>query len=147
MLAGDAASAKAIVIVGFDRYYDFFPGMIAGNLEAQGISASGIKLDLPSLRDRKTLTSRILAQFFENPAFRRELVQALKARLHGVVKPGQEIRFGFPAVLGLKNTYQIWKDLQEQLGGPVFEIPGLPPSIPGMRLHQILCQAVQKSGG
>jgi glycerol-3-phosphate dehydrogenase len=147
MLAGDAASAKAIVIVGFDRYYDFFPGMIAGNLEAQGISASGIKLDLPSLRDRKTLTSRILAQFFENPAFRRELVQALKTNLQGVVKPGQAIRLGFPAVLGLKNMQQIWKDLQDQLECPVFEIPGLPPSIPGMRLHQILCQAVQESGG
>jgi glycerol-3-phosphate dehydrogenase subunit B len=146
MLAGDAADKRSTVIVGFDRYYDFFPSLIAGNLEAQGLTATGIKLDLPSLHERKTLTSRILAQYFENPDFRRELLQALKSRLPDIVKTGKQLRVGFPAVLGIKNTHQIWRELQEDLGCSIFEIPGLPPSIPGMRLHQILCQAVQKAG-
>jgi glycerol-3-phosphate dehydrogenase len=147
MLAGDVADPKPMIIVGFDRYYDFFPGLIAANLEVQGLTASGIKLDLPMLRDRKTVTSRILAQYFENPDFRAEFVKTLKSKLGGLVRPGQEIRFGFPAVLGLKDSWQVWKDLSEQLEQSVFEIPGLPPSIPGMRLHQILCQAVQWAGG
>jgi glycerol-3-phosphate dehydrogenase subunit B len=147
MLAGDASSPEMMVIVGIERYYDFFPGLIAGNLEAQGISALGVKLDLPCLRDKKTLTSRILAKNFENPEFREEVVQTLKTSLQGIVKPGQRIRIGFPAVLGLIGTQQIIKDLQDELGCAIFEIPGLPPSIPGMRLHQILSQAVQKAGG
>jgi glycerol-3-phosphate dehydrogenase subunit B len=67
--------------------------------------------------------------------------------LPDIVKAGQGTRIGFPAVLGIYNTHQIWRELQDELDCGVFEIPGLPPSIPGMRLHQILCQAVQRAGG
>jgi len=38
-------------------------------------------------------------------------------------------------------------DLENQLGCPVFEIPTLPPSIPGMRLHKILMTAIERAGG
>jgi glycerol-3-phosphate dehydrogenase subunit B len=38
-------------------------------------------------------------------------------------------------------------DLQEQLEMPVFEIPTLPPSIPGLRLQKILEAAIEKHGG
>ncbi|MCK5429870.1 MAG: FAD-binding protein, partial [Anaerolineales bacterium] len=34
-----------------------------------------------------------------------------------------------------------------QLGLPVFEIPILPPSVPGMRLHKILVAAIENNGG
>jgi glycerol-3-phosphate dehydrogenase subunit B len=32
------------------------------------------------------------------------------------------------------------------LGRPVFEIPSLPPSVPGIRLHQIFKQAIERQG-
>lgn len=147
MLAGDINNRLPMMIVGFERFFDFFPHMIAANLESQGISAQGIKLDLPSLRNRRTLTPRILAQYFETPEFRMEVIQVLKSKLQGNFKTGQRFRVGFPAVLGLKNVAAIWQELQNQLDCQVFEIPGLPPSIPGMRLHQILFQAVQNQGG
>ena len=147
MLAGDGKNRQPTVIVGFDRFFDFYPNMIAANLDAQGIPAQGILLDLPSLRSRKTLSSRIMAQYFESPEFRREVVEQLKPRLRQVFKPGMGVRVGFPAVLGLVNSRTIWQEMQQELECPVFEIPGLPPSIPGMRLHQILCQAIQSQGG
>ena len=147
MLAGDVNSRQAMIIVGFDRFFDFYPNLIAANLDVQGIPAQGLKLDLPSLRSRRTLTSRILAQLFESPDFRREVVLALKPKLQRTLQADQGIRVGFPAVLGLKNAIAVWQDLQNQLDCPVFEIPGLPPSIPGMRLHQLLCQALQSHGG
>jgi glycerol-3-phosphate dehydrogenase subunit B len=37
--------------------------------------------------------------------------------------------------------------LEKQLRLPVFEIPTLPPSIPGMRLHSLLVNAIEQSGG
>jgi glycerol-3-phosphate dehydrogenase len=147
MLAGDGTNHQPAVIVGFERFFDFFPNMIAANLEAQGIPARGLMLDLPSLRSRKTISARILAQYFESPEFRREVVDNLKSKLRQAFKPGMEARLGFPAVLGFVNAHAIWQEMQQELECPVFEIPGLPPSIPGMRLHQILCQAIQSQGG
>ncbi len=56
-------------------------------------------------------------------------------------------RIGFPAVLGLKQTVEVVRDLEEKLGLAVFEIPTLPPSIPGMRLHNLLVAEIERQGG
>jgi glycerol-3-phosphate dehydrogenase subunit B len=41
----------------------------------------------------------------------------------------------------------VWSDLQDRLGRRVFEIPTLPPSVPGMRLFEILRAALRGAGG
>ncbi len=41
---------------------------------------------------------------------------------------------GFPAVLGIKRSYGSKKDVEKRIGLPIFEIPVLPPSIPGIRI-------------
>ena len=51
-------------------------------------------------------------------------------------------RVGFPAVpRRSSDAHGVWSDLQEQLGRPVFEIPTLPPSVPGMRVCRTLTRA------
>ena len=40
----------------------------------------------------------------------------------------------FPAVLGMRDPHGVWSELEHRLGRPVFEIPTLPPSVPGMRV-------------
>jgi glycerol-3-phosphate dehydrogenase subunit B len=141
MVAGDVSQHTPMLIVGFNRFHDFFPGLIAGNLNAQGILAADITLDLPSLRTRKFLTSTVLATLFDDPAFRQEVIDALKPRL------GKVARIGFPAVLGLHKPMEVLEHLQSSLGMPVFEIPGLPPSIPGIRLQNLLLTAIQNQHG
>ena len=39
-----------------------------------------------------------------------------------------------PALLGMREPWKVKKDLEEIIGAEVFEIPILPPSIPGMRI-------------
>jgi glycerol-3-phosphate dehydrogenase subunit B len=56
-------------------------------------------------------------------------------------------RIGFPAVLGLHKPLEVLEHLQSSLGMPVFEIPGLPPSIPGIRLQNLLLTAIQNQHG
>jgi glycerol-3-phosphate dehydrogenase subunit B len=144
MLAGDCSrpeGAGLTLIAGFEQYGDFFPALIADNLATQGIPARGVLLDLASLRERRFYDARLLAWKFENPAFREEVAAALKPRLEGAA------RVGFPAVLGLRFPIEVLRDLEERLGTPVFEIPTLPASIPGIRLHNILTGAVQRAGG
>ncbi|HEX9090917.1 MAG TPA: FAD-binding protein, partial [Anaerolineales bacterium] len=67
--------------------------------------------------------------------------EALKPRM------GSCGRVGFPAVMGLYRSAKAIKHLEGSLGVPVFEIPGLPPSIPGMRLHNMMVEVIQSQGG
>lgn len=141
MIAGDLSSQAPMLLVGFKQFTDFFANVPADNLSQQGIPARHITLDLPSLAQRHITTAVVLAQLMEQPAFQAELVQALKPQL------GDAARVGFPAVLGLDRATAVHQSLQEQLGCPIFEIPGLPPSVPGMRLQRIFRAAIEKEGG
>ena len=141
MIAGDLHSRDPMLIVGFEQYLDFYPALVVDNLNAQGIFASGTILDIASLRKRRFVNAMALARLFDKPDFRLEVTQAIKPRL------GNAARVGFPAVLGLHQSLEAINDLQNQLGCEVFEIPGLPPSVPGIRLHNLLIRAIQRGGG
>jgi glycerol-3-phosphate dehydrogenase len=141
MIAGNTSERSPMLIVGFSRFYDFFPNLIADNLNAQNILSLELTLDLPSLRDRKFINGMVLARLFDNSDFRQEVIDTLKPKLGGVG------RVGFPAVLGLENPMKVLEHLQSSLGIPVFEIPGLPPSIPGIRLHNLLASAIERDHG
>ena len=82
-----------------------------------------------------------MAQQLDDPAIRGALVQQLAGRLRG------DERVGLPAVLGLRDPHAVWADIEHRLGRPVFEIPTLPPSVPGMRLYTILRAALRAAGG
>ena len=43
---------------------------------------------------------------------------------------------GLPAILGLYRTKDVISDLEDMLNVPVFEIPTMPPSVPGLRLKE-----------
>jgi len=141
MIAGDLRKQDPMLIVGFEGFFDFYPGLISENLAARGYAVQDILIDLPGLRARKLRSPIHLAEFFEQTEFRDEVITALRGRL------GTARRVGFPAVLGIENASSIHAELEEGLGLPVFEIPGLPPSIPGMRIHNLLVDAIKKSGG
>ena len=141
MIAGDLRRRDSMLLVGFRPYLDFYPALAADNLNAQGFPARDVTVDLPRPEQRRLVNATNLAQLFERADFRAEVADALKPHL------GDVARVGFPAVLGLYNALDVQRDLQARLGRPVFEIPVLPPSVPGMRLHRILKSAIERAGG
>ncbi len=44
---------------------------------------------------------------------------------------------GLPAILGLYRTHEVIPHLEELIGVPLFEIPTIPPSVPGLRLKEV----------
>jgi glycerol-3-phosphate dehydrogenase subunit B len=82
-----------------------------------------------------------LARRFDDPAWRAEFAAhlALKLRAHE--------RVGLPAVLGVRDPHGAWSDLEHRLGRRVFEIPTLPPSVPGMRLFEVLRATLRRARG
>jgi glycerol-3-phosphate dehydrogenase len=146
MIAGDLSNNDPILVIGFEGYVDFYPELIADNIEALGIPTRSIRLDLPSLRTRRFINSRSLADLFETRAFQVEVIKEIKRQLT-TLTGFRSARIAFPAVLGIREPVQIKASLEEELGNPVFEIPTLPPSIPGIRLHNILTRSIELNGG
>jgi glycerol-3-phosphate dehydrogenase subunit B len=54
---------------------------------------------------------------------------------------------GFPAVLGVRDPFRVMKHLKEILGVEIFEIPTLPPSIPGLRIFNRFKEWLIEKGG
>lgn len=50
---------------------------------------------------------------------------------------------GLPAVLGLTDCAQVLHDAEDALEAHLFEIPTLPPSVPGLRLQRALDRVSQ----
>lgn len=143
MIAGDLTQKESpMLLIGFEHYHDFYPSLAADNLRQLGIEATGAKIKLATIEDANFMTPIKLAQRMDNdPNLRLELARGIQAKL------GTAKRVGLPAILGVRHSIAIHKELEERLGVPVFEIPSLPPSVPGMRLHHILFTAIQQAGG
>lgn len=141
MTAGDLSQDTPMLLVGFQQLMDFYPNLAADNLSKQGIPATYAMLDLSALQSRQFTNPMVLARLMAQADFRKQVADALKPHLRDVG------RVGFPAVLGLGNALAVKADLEQRLQRPVFEMPGLTPSVPGIRLHTILVQAIVAAGG
>jgi glycerol-3-phosphate dehydrogenase subunit B len=133
------------VIVGLRQLKDFYPQLVAENLSRSelpgggGLTARAVMLDFPARDGEVDSSGLTYARAFDDPAFRRRFVAALK----GQVQDDETV--GLPAVLGLDDP-GAWAEIAEQLGRPVFEIPLPPPSVPGMRLNRMLTALAKQAG-
>ncbi|HEY6777701.1 MAG TPA: anaerobic glycerol-3-phosphate dehydrogenase subunit GlpB [Thermoleophilaceae bacterium] len=139
MAGGDLGAERPVCIVGTRVLREFHASLCAGNITRLGIESRALEVKFEI--DRPEVNALGLGRRFDDPAFRRDLA----ARLGPLVQ-GDE-RVGLPAVLGLRDPHGAWSDLQERLGRPVFEIPTLPPSVPGMRMFEALRAALRAAGG
>jgi glycerol-3-phosphate dehydrogenase subunit B len=142
MAGGDLRRSAAICVVGFRALKDFYPALVADALARSGLGvpARGVELDVVP-EGRVDANALAFARAFDDPAFRGEVAAQVVARLRA-----QE-RVAVPAVLGIADPHGAWAELEHLLGRTVFEIPTLPPSVPGMRIHAILREALRRAGG
>lgn len=161
MISGQP-DGRPIVLVGFERFKDFYPDLVAENLrrqkdsEGNPIQARAIWVDLVA-REGEVDTSGIgFARALDRPEVQRRLCELVKPLLKDTGRPAPEGQtketsdprnkevVGFPAVLGIDDP-DAWRKIADCLGHDVFEVPVQPPSVPGMRLNEHLLRMV-KSG-
>jgi glycerol-3-phosphate dehydrogenase subunit B len=140
MAGGDLRRGDPLFVVGFRGLKDFHPALLAEMLARTGMAARSAELDLVP-EGRVDVNSLGYARAFDDPSFRAEVTAQLLGRLRA------DERVAFPAVLGIADPHGAWSDLERRLGRPVFEVPTLPPSVPGMRLFAILRDALRRAGG
>ncbi|MHB1500564.1 MAG: anaerobic glycerol-3-phosphate dehydrogenase subunit GlpB [Candidatus Dormibacteria bacterium] len=145
MAAGDLTQGGSVLIVGIQGCRDFYPQLLAANLAAapspsgSRIEARAVQVALPG--NVGSLRPQLLARRLEQPQVRAELAGLIRSEL------AHEERVGVPPVLGLENAREVWRDLQAAVGRPLFEIPTIPPSVPGIRLQALLTRSLRRVGG
>jgi glycerol-3-phosphate dehydrogenase subunit B len=139
MAAGDHRELGRVAILGTPALRDFHATLCADNLRAAGVQARGISVSLEL--ERADMNALGIAGHLEDPAWRAKFCAQVSPLL------GDEEHLGLPAMLGLRDPHAVLMDLQHRLGRWVFEIPTLPPSVPGMRLYEILRSALRAAGG
>ena len=146
MAAGDIRKSRSVAVAGFSVLKDFQPDLAAENLQAAA-AALGFGMTVRPLHlntrvnGEADVSSLALARRLEDTAFRNAVAAELTAGLR------DEDAVGLPAVLGLDHAASVWSDLQAMVGRPVFEIPTVPPSAPGMRLAKVLQDRLRHAGG
>jgi glycerol-3-phosphate dehydrogenase subunit B len=145
MAAGDLRQGGRFVFVGLRGLKDFFPAYLADNVaraERPGhapVTTRVVEL-APPLGRAGDVSSLGFAQRFEQADFRDAVLTELDRNL----VPGEIV--GFPAVLGIGGAGEVWRELEARLGHPVFEVPTLPPSVPGIRVYEAMTSALRRQG-
>ncbi|SIR63782.1 glycerol-3-phosphate dehydrogenase subunit GlpB [Natronorubrum thiooxidans] len=149
--AGLASDDRDTLLVGFETLPDFEAPLAAAHLEAAGVpfTARGVTLSFPGIvRDDAKVTryAHLLDQneSVSTGAGETGAREALAAAVEAHVE--DESRVGFPAILGDEHAAEVRADLADALGVDVFEVPMGPPSLPGLRLEDLLYDALEDAG-
>jgi glycerol-3-phosphate dehydrogenase subunit B len=144
MAEGDLRGGGRLLVVGFRVLKDLHPRLLAENLglaEVPGGPVEARAVEVGPDLGAADLGAVALARRMGDPEVRKELLRELEPAA------GDAERIAFPAVLGLEDAPAVWAELRGALGRPVFEVPTLPPSVPGIRLFRALRDALRRAGG
>jgi glycerol-3-phosphate dehydrogenase subunit B len=128
-------------VAGIQGFRDFAPALVVRGWQGPGVPPECLD-DLPWPGDppRRDLYASDLARQLENHDLSTSLCELWRPRLKGIEC------LGVPAVLGLSQHRRLKAEIEASLGITLFEIPTLPPSVPGLRLENALRHAALAAG-
>lgn len=141
LVSGDLDLKEPITLGRIRTFRDFQPGLAAENLRRQGVQVDRIiDLPFPMEIDSRDLYATDLARALDAQRTLDNIARLWKPLLTDVV------RLGVPGVLGWKFPVRTFRTLSERLQVDLFEIPTLPPCVPGLRLERMLRRANLDNG-
>lgn len=126
------------LIVDIERMKGFSAKQIAGTLKNGWPEISAATISLPAAKGE--VFSEAVATSLENSDVLKQFAQNILPH----IKTSKVV--GLPAVLGMEKSQQVREQLEALLGVPVFEIPMLPPSLPGIRIRDTFESALREKG-
>lgn len=127
------------VIIDFKGLKGFSGKQIGVNLGNKWAELRAEKIVFPGLPTGETYPE-VMARALEVDLCRQELAEKIKE------VAGDAQLIGLPAILGVHNPDKVAADLSRRIGLPVFEIPTMPPAVPGIRLREIFEQTLPQKG-
>ena len=154
--AGLASDDRSTLIVGFRSLTEYDARALAGRLDAGGVpfEVAGAEVEFAEAFRADTKITRIAKALdrdepIEGTPAREALAAAVESHLTDAIDRGdlsRVDRVGFPAFLGDDESTAVRAELTDRLGAAVFEIPMGPPSLPGLRLEDLLYDALADAG-
>lgn len=142
-LGAQGASAPGLLLAGFVELGDYPTAFIAARAEAAtGLVVASRSVSLGAAAAR-SLAPRVARLFDDRAWFRRFLATVRRALGGGL---GEARAVGFPPVLGFVRFGENRMALEEAFGRPVFELPAVPPSVPGERFGRLWRHRLETDG-
>ncbi|HET7676447.1 MAG TPA: anaerobic glycerol-3-phosphate dehydrogenase subunit GlpB [Candidatus Limnocylindrales bacterium] len=147
------APDERLLICGPLGFKDFWPEAVAAGLrrpEAWPGTAGPARVDAvtfepPGFRGTRNHNALDLARAFDDASWREAALVAI-ARAVSAAGPGPG-RVALPACLGLADHPAVLEAARATLPLEPFEVPLVPPSLPGLRLYRALREALRRAGG
>jgi len=140
MVEADQAIAHRppCLLVDFPGLRGFSARQIKATLQDHWPALHTAHLPFPGLYGE--LQTERMARKLETIPAREQLAHAIRTHL------GDAKAVGLPAVLGISRTQQVFSDIQQVVGVPLFEIPTMLPAITGLRLRECFERQLPKMG-
>ena len=141
MAAGPAlmAAGSPCVIVDFHGLKGFSGRQAVANLRQRWPELDTVRLPFPGSRGGE-LYPEIAARSLQVPEVRQQMAEMLRQAA------GPASAVGLPALLGMHRPDLVLLDLQRLSGLTLFEIPTMPPAVPGIRLRELFARALPQRG-
>jgi glycerol-3-phosphate dehydrogenase subunit B len=131
---------NSCLIVDIRGLKGFSARQIAQTLKQRWPGIRSARIEFPKSEAFSEVYPERLARALESSQNRARLAETLQPHLNDV----QIV--GLPAILGITKSAEVMSDLERQIGIPVFEIPAMPPSVPGLRLKEAFEQQLPTQG-
>ncbi|MBN2403220.1 MAG: glycerol-3-phosphate dehydrogenase subunit GlpB [Spirochaetes bacterium] len=148
-IGGVFGKKSKIAFLNFDGYRDFYPDITIANLKKNAlfkdtdfISGNILFPDYGSIKKNPfEFRSVDIARIFDTSRYLEDIAKQIKN------KAAHADIVCFPAFIGISNFKKHHEALQELTGKLIYEIPALPPSLPGMRIDNALKSRFASLGG
>ncbi|MBW2486091.1 MAG: glycerol-3-phosphate dehydrogenase subunit GlpB [Deltaproteobacteria bacterium] len=131
---------SAGLIVDIRGLKGFSARQIAASLRAEWPGLRSARISFPGMDHLNEVYAERMANALLLPYNREKLAAVVRP----LVKKSTVV--GLPAILGLHQTVEIKSHLEKLIGVPIFEIPTIPPSVPGLRLKEAFERGLRSRG-
>ena len=131
---------KACLLVSIRGLKGFSARQIASVQQREWPELKTAQLSFPETDHLEEVYSEMLARSLGIAANREKLAAILKPLAKGVNC------IGMPAILGISASHEVADDLADRIEKTLFEIPTMPPSVPGLRLKETFERQLPQKG-
>ena len=127
------------VIIDFKGLKGFSGRQVVANLKSKWPQLSTKRVAFPEMSSGE-IYPEVMARALEVAETRKKLAKVL-------IEAAKDVKvIGLPAILGMHAPDMVRADLEQLTGLQIFEIPTMPPSVPGIRLREMFEQLFPQKG-
>jgi len=128
------------VILDFTGLQGFSAKEMVANLSSSWPALRAETVSFPDMESGASIYVEVMARALEVAENQERLAERIKYVL------GDSKAVGLPAILGIHASNMVHAQMEKLIGVPVFEIPTMPPAVPGIRMRELFERTLPDKG-